>query len=403
MYTYVLVLLTVFFPTKYFIEYHIVILFTLVIYFIFNKTKFRVDNSVFIRIIFFLILWVAIDSILVSIYFLNDAYRNLSEVIRFLPLLILLMSFKSSPIDKQCVINSLFFYVFVVFVVCSLQFNRISLIEPITNIYGDPKQIEGSLNISQRALGLSNGPGSNAAVLVVIYSYFLALFFSVEDKKNKLLSIISLSLSSFSILLSQSQSGFLALCLVTVYAVIFNLIFPYDKKSRKRSLFLFVFILVAIIPIVAKYWDELRYLLSLFDVGLERNSYQRREEKVLSTVELITSSPILFFVIGYGKDYIPDSTALDNEYLFLLSVYGVVIFLCIMCFYLMIILRSWLVRVKDSNYLALHFVIIAGMILSWPSSFLLNPCTFVLLAIFISIYLANREVYFENCSVGSCK
>lgn len=403
MYSYVLAFLVLFFPSKYFILYHAIIISFLLVYIFLLKKKTVIDNSLLLKIVFLLMVWIAIDSILVSIFFLNDAFRNLSEFFRFIPLLLLLCSFNSEPIDKKTITKVLFFYVVVVCSVCLLQFKGVSFINVITQFYNDPRQVENSLEISRRALGLSTGPGSNAVILVIIYSYFLALFYSDKNSKNIIFYMVTLLLSAFGILLSQSQTGFVVLILITLYSLFFNLLFPSSSKARKKIILLSVIIIICVILIITKYWEDLRYLLSLFDYGLERSSYQKREEKVATVIELITTSSIVLFLVGYGKDYIPDSAALDNEFIFLLSVYGLAVFLCILLLYFSVIIKSYILKGKDSNLQVLHFVIVSGIILSWPSSFLLDPRILVLLSIFISIYLRNKEVAFESSSSSSSK
>ncbi|HCD1954659.1 TPA: hypothetical protein NBI99_005122, partial [Escherichia coli] len=74
---------------------------------------------------------------------------------------------------------------------------------------------------------------------------------------------------------------------------------------------------------------------TLFEQGTERGSYQLRVEKRNEMIEKALSNPG-YSLIGWGKDYFGDDTsATDNEHLYIALVYGPLIWLAfvLVCFY----------------------------------------------------------------------
>lgn len=331
-----------------------------------------------------------ISSVMGIFVFETDAIRNSTELFRVILFVISLIFFYSLDPQKSFNIFKIISFYFIVlnFFLMLSQFFQIGLANLFTSIYSADNHIEISLGMSNRALGLSTGPGQAGLISVAFFSVFYA-FWLLGDKSKKTIIIIFLAL--ISVLLSQSQTSFITIFGIILYGIGYS-----SLKLKKIKPFIIIFLLI-IIGFISL-WDfittDLRYLFSLFDQGIERSSYKAREFKTAYLFSL-TLDNFFGIMFGYGKDYFGDHAgAMDNEYMFLYGVYGLIFFLIIIFSYLSIIIKSWLVKKQffsiNPYLLPTSFLIICGMVTSWPASFILDIRVMLILTFFIAIYFKQK-------------
>lgn len=373
-----------FFPTKYFSIYYIVIIVLSCIYFFISK--FKIEKTFYLSVFLVIVSFIFINSILASIFLSSSFERNFTEVLRFLPIIILLANYKYVNIKYKSIFLIFSLYASIGTIVNFLQFNKSSIVQGITSFYNDPLQVESSLEIANRSLGLSAGPGPNGIIFMILSIFFLI---SLLNNQYKSISIIMMLFCISSIFFSQSQTAFVGLALA-----IFIVLFLWAIKNiNNKKLYIYLPVILSIFLFsfyyVLTFIEDFKYLNTLFDQGLERNSYKNREIKFDSTIDVIINNPFFLF-LGHGKDYIPSSTALDNEYLFFISVYGVLVTFLFFIFYF----YNTILLFLSKNNSIFKFLIIAtclvGMVVAWPSSFLLDPRVFFILVFYMICYMQEK-------------
>lgn len=391
---YIVFFLALFIPTRFFDIYHIFLIGSLLLLAVVYKFDIINDTGL---IFFLMFLFLIVVSIFVgSLYYQSDPIRNFTEIVRFFPLLILILSLRK--IDPsyviRCVSLVFFVYSFLCLIVSFFQVNLISFIDPVTNIYGSTHQVEFSLGISSRALGLSSGPGQNGAIMAIVFSFSLG---QLLIGRNKLLSVSTAFLSFVTIILSQSQTAFIVSLGVASYSLLFSIFFL-DKKYKSKAIkYVFLFLPVGFFSLIY-FKNSLNYLFTLFSHGLERSSYQARLRKTEYLYNMITDN-VYSLIFGHGKDYFgPVSGHMDNEYMFYLGVYGLFSTIFIICLYVFLLSRPYFLKkefILNSNFnFSLHLIIVAGVVLAWPSSFILDPRVFFIVS-FLYV-MSKRESRFNK-------
>lgn len=309
----------------------------------------------------------------VTIYFKNSDFRNITEILRFLPIVCLFM-FKVL-FKYEDIYSALKYYTLALFLFCILQvfFKELILVDFLTNIYSSNLHIDKSLGIGNRALGFSNGPGQNAVIAILLLFFFLSNYFHKNSKSDLLLSILSF----FVLLLTQNQTGFIAFAIG--FLSITYIFWSSISLNIKIGLVYFSVIITLFIVYLATIIN-LRYLFSLFEVGLERSSFINRLEKWDTFLGAVHESPFVH-LFGHGKSFFgPSSGAMDGEFIFFYTVYG----LLISSFYVVLIsyifIRSKVFKFNYRYKLVLA-ICIPGLILSIANSFLLDPRVLMLLAL----------------------
>src|SRR5690606_33032564 len=118
------------------------------------------------------------------------------------------------------------------------------------------------------------------------------------------------------------------------------------------------------------FFQQLRYLFSLFTLGLERNSFQRRLGKVEVVKDAVSQYPEMV-VTGFGNSFCGDfARAMDNEYMYIFSVYGAVIGGTMLFFiFLFIGIAYYNGTSISSRYLLIAFILTVGLIIAYPTVF----------------------------------
>lgn len=386
--TYYSVLLSIvlFFPTRFFILYHVCVAAWLMLGVVFSRSPYKTKFLLILLSTMFLIL---VSSTVGILFWDTGIYRNYSEIFRYLPLFFLVAFYKLFNIKLDFLMIFLSFYILCAATVSIMQLYNPDVSGFITSIYGDSHHIKNALKIGGRSIGLSSGPGQNGAISVIVCSITIAYYLSLN--RAGVFGVLSLFSSFLVVMASQSQTSLISLFFILLYSVAF-FILKGNYKQIKRSLSLLSFGIGSMLLFMFYYSDKLRYLLTLFDRGLERNSYQVRLEKY-GEVFRLTLENIFLLIVGHGKDFFGElSRAIDNEYLFYLSVYGLIVAIIFILVYLFVIYRSWVMpfRSQTTSFVALHFAIVSGMVLAWPSSFILDPRILILLGLLWSVDKNNR-------------
>jgi len=166
------------------------------------------------------------------------------------------------------------------------------------------------------------------------------------------------------------------------------------SKSSFKKIVTFVFLIIPVgFIIFLKYSDKLKYLFTLFEYGTSRSSYVAREEKTQGVIDLIRENNF-FLIFGHGKDYIEGSSSMDNEYVFLIAVYGLLVTLLILFLYLYSIVFAW-VNKSLFSYLVL-FTLFCGLIIAWPSSFITDSKLMFIFVIYLALCL-NINTRHDRC------
>lgn len=373
----ILIYFILFFPAKYLVGYYAIVISFLFLFTLLNRNNLHSSNV--LKILFFIFIGVAL-SVSLPVFFLgSDIFRNMPEILRFIPLILIILNYKNIKIGESEIFRIFAIYTFINFIISFMQFSNFGAVSFISKIYSSELHLEYSLNSASRALGLSPGPGPNGSISAILSVFYLIKYFYGDGYKK--LSILLYFISIVSILLSQSQTAFVAAMLSTIMIIGF---FSLGKLNRSglKKLMAFNFLVIPIgFFVFFLYIDKLKYLFTLFEFGTSRSSYIAREEKAKNVLELIFENNFFLF-FGHGKDYIEGSSSMDNEYIFLIAVYGVIVTFLIFLLYFYSIFIAWLNRGVFS-YLVI-FTVFCGLIIAWPSSFITDS---KLMLIFI-IYLA---------------
>ncbi|WP_422089412.1 hypothetical protein [Tenacibaculum ovolyticum] len=277
------------------------------------------------------------------------------------------------------------FYIVIDFIISYCQYNK--LLRGVTNIveklYSSDEQVSLALRISRRTLGLSTNPGEHGLIVLFLITILLLFYFKSKEKDN---SIYICFLGIYSILTSQSQTAFVGFIFMNFLVFLF---FIKKEKNNFRFRFYFILLSLAVFGFVYKFLNELRYLLSLFELGLNRSSYVKREVKTSLLIDKAFSEPQNIF-LGWGKTFFGHySTAMDNEHLYIYLVYGPFIYLLLI---FLLIRFIWKNITKKLFYNQLFLILIVlGLPLSWPNSYYLTPKILMLLVIFYINFYNNKK------------
>src|SRR5690554_5857995 len=135
------------------------------VFYLFLNRRTKVDLYVALMILGLGLIW--LFSLARSFYFDSYAVRDYLEVVRFLPLLFLMMI---NPIFDAKVLTKIFLsYVTVDFVVSVSQFAMMDVFSVFTHLYGSAYHLDTSLLLNNRATGLSTGPGQHGTIMTFFY------------------------------------------------------------------------------------------------------------------------------------------------------------------------------------------------------------------------------------------
>ncbi|MEX6179346.1 O-antigen ligase family protein [Providencia hangzhouensis] len=381
------IVIVLFFPVKFFDLYHIAIIIPLLLLGFSSKPKKSFPLYLILTIIIYWIFTSWIRSLITG-----DLSKDLSEIFRFIPLALLILYKDEFEHIKSPAIKIIIFYLWVNFIICVLQYlyKDSSLITNFFSlVYNSNIHVQESLALNSRALGLSMRPNSNGAICLLL-TIFVVFKFNVKNKITLIIKTITILAGLISLLLSQSQTAFLALLVIVFYFIFLFFI----KKTFITAFFLSVIIIFcATISVSFNLLNKLEdkenglyYLSTLFEQGTERSSYKSRIEKRDYMIDTAFKTPS-FFIIGWGKDYFgAEITATDNEHLYIALVYGPIIWLALIIVAFLAGFKYTILFLKTSNknYLFKSSIILSWVIIAIPAAFITYPQALILSALFLN-------------------
>ena len=378
-------------PTKSFYIYFLVNSFVLILFYAKDFSLNRNGLLIFLFISLFVYLIVAAQY---RMYVFGiDNIRDYAEIVRFLPVALIVMArkrFKYDLIDIFLKITFVYIVLDVVVTIAQFLSCHLFVFNIIGKMYSSDLHLDSSLAIARRALGLSQGPGQHGAILLFLFICFLVFYYLFDVNRKRI--IAGLFLCSIGILFSQSQTVAVSWLFINMFISTYAALFG-SNKLRKRAVVVILFLVISIGSVCWYYSSELEYLYSFVIQGLNRSSYLKREVKWLHIFDAMKASPSLL-LIGYGKEYFGVvSRAMDNEFLYFLSVYGAFPFGIYLFGSITYILRSF-VMFKFDIKLIVSFLLLAGFAVSWTGSFFLDP-RIMLLFTLITIIVNNDQCVWE--------
>ncbi|MCS6724573.1 O-antigen ligase family protein, partial [Proteus mirabilis] len=338
----------------------------------------------------FIIYWIISSSI--RFFISGDNLRDALETFRFIPIFLFFLYKKCFIIKKQSLYNIFIVYIVLNSFLCFLQYyykSDSTIVNFIAYFYNSDIHFNESLLLNSRALGFSMGPNSNA-VIILLCLFFIFFKYKPTSKLQSFLKYITITLGIISLILSQSQTGIIALIAISIYLIVMYFI----KKPQiitVCTLFItfFAVIIIANTSLLDKLSDKnggLYYLSTLFKQGTERSSYQIRIEKRNAMIDTAISKPFYSF-IGWGKDYFGDeSSATDNEHLYIALIYGPIIWILILsvAFYYGSIYTIKYLYSKNFELLLVPTTMLCWVIVAIPAAFITYPEALILSALLLN-------------------
>ncbi len=402
-------LICVFFPIKY-ITLYFPVVFVSGFLLLGTACRFRVSAIPHVFVIFSILILALIGILFRGMHLVDLNLREIREGARFLPILIMFLynkAFKDFSLKHISII--LMLYVSIDSTISVLQFSGsnhaiLDLVQTFysSHIHGDIARLESSdLGLSYgRATGLSYGPGDHGGMLVICFIVFFSLFVSTRFSKPAVAYLLFAGMSYFIILISQSQTSFIVASFSIVLVLVHSFFFL-KLRFKLRSLLILVLLISTVCNFLLKYIEsKLGYLNTLFTQGLERNSYTHRGEKTKRLFNLAMEEP-QNFLSGWGKEYFGAvSGGMDNEYLYVFLVYGAIPFLMLIASVLLYLVRYCLTTKKSQSNNVLFFVIVAGLIMAYPSGVFTAPPTSIIISILIIICYLEKKYAYEDFVVS---
>jgi len=199
------------------------------------------------------------------------------------------------------------------------QYLNLGNINKVISPYYAPTQIQGLL-IHGRITGTTGNPNLFGAMMVLASSLAFSGLLFFKKKTMRLFSWICFTIFVLSIVLTLSRSAIIALVTAICFIILFKHTLIFGTKIGIRESLIAIPILIITILAIIKISPETFF----FRVGQFRNiwntlSWQIRLVKWEEVFTLWKLSPI--FGLGPGKTII--TTVVDNEWLFLLTRYGI--------------------------------------------------------------------------------
>jgi len=311
---------------------------------------------------------------------LNGTLRNLSEFARYIFLTVLLsISFSHKGFQEAF---KMFFLVYLLlnFLLSCIQYFAPDVYPDILfNMYNNEKQVDLSLMQSGRSIGLNQGPAENALISGVGAFFFSSLY--MQHPTRSYLAVIILSI--LSLLMSQSQTALLSL--IAGYIVFFVLHMKKSYVYFVRASLLFPFFLYGLYVFMINN----SYLSLLISEGLSRNSFQARLIKWEEVYSAYMNDPTSLF-FSLGKDFFNFSHAMDNEYVFAVTAWGIVPTILLLLFFLVTFIKNLYLKKKLKSYNDIYLSIVAFLfVASMAMATITDIRLMIILVIMSSLY--SRE------------
>ncbi len=379
------VFLAMLFPIKYFYLYFVFLALIVLAY----SFRSRATLNSHAQLALALIIYVFLGAFVRFYWFTMQPHneylaRDFLEVMRFVPLALVFLYRESW---QRLNVRS-FFVAFLVYALvdAAVSVLQLSALNPLgvqgilARIFNAETQTDSSLLIAHRSLGLSANPGQHGVLMAIILVFMGHCFFTF---RKRLLPLVGVVVSAVVLLTSQSQTAFLSglLGIIALSLAFFN---SGDHRQKVLSILLVGAFLVGFSLIVVGMRLDLRYLMTVFELGLRRSSYVNRIDKWFAIIGMSLERPLLY-LIGHGKDYFGSySTSMDSDYLYVGLVYGpfvLVVLILLVAKYVIQIALNLRRMIRSFFGVQLFCQLLIGVVIAWPAAFFIDPKTAIILAL----------------------
>jgi hypothetical protein len=306
-------------------------------------------------------------------------FRDYVEIFRYLPITICFLRPTAwKNIKPENFIDASLVYCTIDGIISFFQF--IGLEVPIiqrllVSLYYNEVHFTISLGESNRALGLSPGPGQHGTMMLLFYIIFLCDSFLYN--RRPVLNFVGVIGSLLIIILAQVQTAFVSIAIVTPLVIISSN-FSNNKSVRYRAYIILAIFTCLLVWLFAfsGFLQNFAYLNSLFEQGLGRSSYQIRLKMWSKFFDMTREKP-QWIISGWGKDYFgSDSGHMDSDLVYIYCIYGLIFasaFFLSIIYFSATFLRELNKNISQYPFRStLFFIILSGLIMSWSLSFFID-------------------------------
>ena len=381
--TYALFIVILYVPTKSFFLFYGVLTTTAIAYFFANGPS-RSFATYFLSLIIVGLATAVFASRIIIFQNIDDGKEIVKLIVFFLTI-----NSSISASDKK---TDNIFAGFVIsnFAFSLLQFFHIDRfgVPWLSNIYNADKHIEASLSYSiPRALGYSSGPAQQAAISLLLFSYFLT---AILWRRNTILRLGCLLCSISTLLLTQSKSVLIALppaLLIVLFLKLKNQRFTAKAISFSLALLIFTAFVFNFNEITRLLPELARLSDGIFGVS----SFQDRlfNWSLMNDV-FIRMDSYFMYVFGVGRSGLGAfnlaDVPFDSDYMYLYVMFGLLgggaIILLLIAFFL-----RKLFQFKSLNTREKFLVVFTIFAITPATSFniVFDPRVFALLGVFSSM------------------
>lgn len=370
----------------------IIILISSILIFLFPGST-KLNKNIYFNFGIFMILYILFSSFIRFFITLSSNYRDFQESMRFLPVILIfarIEEYKNIKIENFA--DAMFVYLIFDGVVSYLQHiksNIFGINQLILKFYNSDYQHSISVQLNNRAIGLSPGPAQHGALLALIFIIMLNIFILYDNRK--ILSVIGSFLSFLIILSSQSRTSFVAIIVVSV--ILFGYyIFKGLRIQKFKIIIIFSIAIILGLYVIQNYV----YLLSIFNPMTRDRAIDIRLSMSNNFINDAFKKPF-WLIFGYGKDFFGKSSAsMDNEYTYIFLVYG--IFISLLLIRILIKFLIFTIKLGKQNFtkyyinLILFFITLTGLIIAFPAAFFID----IKILIMICLVICLRHNMFEK-------
>ncbi|MFJ8266844.1 O-antigen ligase family protein [Peribacillus asahii] len=319
-----------------------------------QKIKFKWNWSVKLFLLF--IFWIAVTILLLSFrepnYYTHSDWFEIVKVGKLLIIFLLVLNMKWNEMQFNKIANTVIISLFITAVFGIFQYFNIANINSwLSNYYIAETKISGFYN-NGRVVGTFGNPNIFAGALIVGAS----LVMSKLMVKFKLSNTLILSAFVFAIFLTLSRTGLISLIVVFMSVVFFSFL-RYKKRIR---VLVFSFFLIPIGLLLLKYVPE-NFFMRIGNLNNVNNddSFTTRLYNWRYIFEARTSNNIITGTGPSGRLMI----TFDNEWLNLLTYYGLIgVFLFVLLF-LSILFKINTTEFKNNSWIQ---IAAQAMIVAFP-------------------------------------
>jgi len=354
----------------------------------FKKSPFILRKSLYV---FFALLIMLFCFTLLRFYSYQSAQSGLKDfidLVRFLPLFIILLILPKEYNIKKMYSAFLLFFI-IDLSVSLLQFFKIQLFgirDFIFNLYNlEPLAVWIYSYPIVRTPGIFPGFGEHGTFLG-LFLFFTTYIYSITSKKIYILYIFIALMLQF---ITQSRSALFGLFLS--FFIISILQYIYAKfLDKMKILFFGMSLLILLILIIGINKDELFYIYSIYEDGFQSSSLTARQDYWNYFISFLANNPLLI-IIGAGREIVGSANSVyDNDMVFMFVTYGAIFSILFYSVFLRIIFLMLLRRTSIEHLLVVRsvlFLLISGYGLITYT----QPINLIILMIFYLHFLDTNK------------